>query len=59
MFIIFGAVGVLWVQWVGLGIYKRGGAMPDTPEDAVGPTAAVTGLTVGLYKLNQAGPIIA
>lgn len=45
VFFVFGAVGLLWVQWVGLGIYKRGGAMPGTPSDAAGPTARVSGLT--------------
>ena len=44
VFVIFGAVGLVWVQWVGLGIYTRGGAAPGTPADAVGSTAAVKGL---------------
>ena len=45
VFLIFGALGLLWVQWVGLGIYTRGGAMPEILPDATGPTAPVQGLT--------------
>ena len=57
VFVIFGAVGLLWVQWVGLGIYRRGGAMPDTPLDAVGPTARITGLTGKRIMLPEPEPL--
>ena len=42
--LVFGAIGVVWVVWVGGGIFRRGGAMPDAQE-AVGPTGRVEGLT--------------
>ena len=29
VFLVFGGLGVFWVGWVGLGVYKRGGAMPS------------------------------
>ena len=52
VFYIFGGIGVAWVTWVGLGIYRRGGAMPGWGEsdvegevwDVDAPTAPVRGL---------------
>ena len=46
VFVAFGSLGIVWVGWVGLGIYPRGGAAPaeKTREDLTGDLAPIEGL---------------
>ena len=48
VFVAFGSLGIVWVFWVGLGIYPRGGAAPaeksGDAEDPTGDLAPIEGL---------------
>ena len=45
VFEVFGALGLVWVVSVGLGIYARGGASPGTDPETKGDLAPVLGLS--------------